>query len=153
LLWGNQYFLKMQEPQGYVMDFIGGDLKKHSDNNRWTDNRVGVEGTDIKLVSPNTGISTNLMLVSGTQDDRIIQTQPVEMTAEYNFVTAQAMVARITAHTDPAYSKKCLDAASRCFNWCVKNNIDSSAAIDGAALQACIEMYKNARRLRGYATS
>src|SRR5689334_530423 len=39
--WGNQYFLKMQEPGGYVMDFVGGDLKQHSDNNRWTDNIYG----------------------------------------------------------------------------------------------------------------
>ena len=47
LLWGNQYFLKMQEPQGYVMDFIGGDLQKHSDNNRWTDNKIEKGGTNI----------------------------------------------------------------------------------------------------------
>ena len=65
LLWGNQYFLKMQEPQGYVMDFIGGDLKKHSDNNRWTNNNIENGATDIKLVTPNTGTSKQLMLVSG----------------------------------------------------------------------------------------
>src|SRR5215218_3517766 len=110
LRWGNQYFLKMQEPQGYVMDFVGGDLKKHSDNNRWTNNTIENGGTDIKLVTPNAGISTQLMLVSGDQDDRIIQTQPVEMMAQYNFITAQAMVAHITSKTDPAYSKRCLDA-------------------------------------------
>jgi len=142
LLWGNQYFLKMQEPQGYVMDFIGGDLKKHSDNNRWTDNKIGSEGTDIKLVEPNAGISKQLMLVSDNQDDRIIQTQPVEMTAQYNFVTAEAMMARITSKIDPAYSKRCLDAAQKCYNWCLNSNSDTTAAIAGAALQAVIEMYR-----------
>jgi hypothetical protein len=96
LLWGNQYFLKMQEPQGYVMDFIGGDLKKHSDNNRWTNNKIESGSSDIKLVTPNAGTSKQLMLAAADVDDRIIQTQPVEMSAEYNFITAQAMVARIT---------------------------------------------------------
>ena len=142
MLWGNQYFLKMQESQGYVMDFIGGDLKKHSDNNRWTDNKIGNGGTDIKLVEPNAGISKNLMLISGNQDDRVIQTQPVEMTAQYNFVTAQAMMARITSKSDRAYSKRCLDAAQRCYDWCVKSAVDTNTAIAGAALQAVIEMYR-----------
>lgn len=142
LRWGNQYFLKMQEPQGYVMDFIGGDLKKHSDNNRWTDNKIESGGTDIELVIPNTGTSKQLMLVSGNKDDRIIQTQPVETMAQYNFVTAEAMVARNTLKTDPAYSKKCLDAAKKCYDWCLKAGSDTTTGNIGAALQAAIEMYK-----------
>ena len=142
LFWGNEYFLKMQEPQGYVMDFIGGDLKKHSDNNRWTDNKIARGDTDIKLVQPNAGISKQLMLISGDQDDRIIQTQPVEMTAQYNFVTAQAMMARITAKSHPAYSKRCLDAAKKCYDWCLKSAADTTTATIGAALQAVIEMYR-----------
>jgi len=142
LLWGNRYFLKMQEPQGYVMDFIGGDLQQHSDNNRWTDNKIASGGTDIKLVKPNAGISKQLMLVSGDQDDRIIQTQPVEMTAQYNFITAETMVARITLKTDPAYSKRCLDAAKKCYDWCLKSGSDTTTGNTGAALQAVIEMYR-----------
>ncbi|MBD0289556.1 MAG: glycoside hydrolase family 9 protein, partial [Flavisolibacter sp.] len=142
LLWGNQYFLKMQEPQGYIMDFVGGDLKKHSDNNRWTDNQIGNGGTDIKLVTPNAGISKQLMLVSEGQDDRIIQTQPVEMTAQYNFITAEAMVARITSKTNPAYSRQCLEAAKKCYDWCLKRGSDTATGTIGAALQAAIEMYK-----------
>src|SRR5215212_7584253 len=145
LLWGNRYFLKMQEPQGYVMDFIGGDLKKHSDNNRWTDNEIANGGTDIKLVTPNAGISNQIMLVCGNQDDRIIQTQPVEMTAQYNFITAEAMVARITSKTDPAYSKRCLAAAKKCFDWCLKSGKDTTSGVTGAALQASIEMYRTTR--------
>ena len=143
LLWGNGYFLKMQEPQGYVMDFIGGDLKKHSDNNRWTDNKIGSGSTDIKLLTPNAGISKQLMLVSGNHDDRIIQTQPVERSAQYNFITAEAMVARITSKSDPTYSKRCLDAAKKCYNWCLKSGIDTTVGSIGAALQAAIEMYRS----------
>jgi hypothetical protein len=143
--WGNQYFLKMQEPQGYVMDFVGGDLKKHSDNNRWTDNKIEKGGKDIQLVTPNAGTSNQLMLVSENYDDRVIQTQPVEMVAQYNFVTAEAMVAHITASSDPAYSKKCLIAAKKCFDWCMKQNRDTTAGIAGSALQAAIEMYRSTK--------
>lgn len=145
LLWGNQYFLKMQEPQGYVMDFVGGDLKKHSDNNRWTNNSIENGNTDIHLVTPNAGTSNQLMLVSGNADDRIIQTQPVEMSAQYNFITAEAMVARITLKTDPAFSKRCLDAAKKCYAWCLQQGSDTTAINAGAALQAAIEMYKTTR--------
>ncbi|WP_158267629.1 glycoside hydrolase family 9 protein [Adhaeribacter arboris] len=147
LRWGNQYFLKMQEPQGYVMDFIGGDLKKHSDNNRWTDNKLANGTAAIKLVEPNAGTSKQLMLVAGNQDDRIIQTQAVEISAQYNFITAEAMVARITQKTDPAYAKKCLAAAQKCYAWCLKSNRDTTAANIGAALQAALEMYKTTNQV------
>ena len=118
--WGNQYFLKMQEPAGYVMDFVGGDLKQHSDNNRWTDNIPGQQGVDIKLVKPNAGTSQSMTLAAKNHDDRIIQTQPVEMSAQYNFIAAQAMIARITSTIDPAYSKKCIEAAKKCYEWASK---------------------------------
>lgn len=144
--WGNQYFLKMQEPSGYVMDFVGGDLKQHSDNNRWTDNIYGQQGSDIKLVKPNAGTSQSMTLASKEFDDRIIQTQPVELSAQYNFIAAEAMVARITASVDAAYSKKCLDAAKKCFSWSEKFHADSSTINTGAALQAALEMYKTTRQ-------
>ena len=145
LLWGNQYFVKMQEPQGYVMDFIGGDLKKHSDNNRWTNNNIENGTTDIRLVSPNAGKSKQLMLVSGNADDRIIQTQPVEMSAQYNFITAEAMMSRITFKTDSAYAMQCLEAAKKCYDWCLQKGIDTATVDAGAALMAAIEMYKATR--------
>ena len=82
------------------------------------------------------------MLASGNVDDRIIQTQPVEISAQYNFITAEAMVARITLKTDPAYSKRCLDAAKKCYDWCLKSGNDTTTINTGAALQAVIEMYR-----------
>jgi len=142
LRWGNQYFLKMQEPQGYVMEFIGGDLKKHSDNNRWTNNSIENGDTNIRLVNPNAGTSHQLMLVSGNADDRIIQTEPVEMSAQYNFITAQSMMSRISSKTDPVYAKQCLDAAKKCYEWCLQQAGDTTTRNAGAALQAAIEMYK-----------
>lgn len=142
LLWGNQYFLKMQEPAGYVMDFVGGDLKKHSDNNRWTDNKPEAGGMDIRLITPNAGASKQLMLVSGSYDDRIIQTQPVEMSAQYNFITAQALMAQIALKSDPAYSARCLQAAKKCYDWCLTAAADTSTLNAGAALQAVIELYR-----------
>ncbi|MEO7960262.1 MAG: glycoside hydrolase family 9 protein [Ginsengibacter sp.] len=140
--WGNQYFLKMQEPGGYVMDFVGGDLKKHSDNNRWTDNKIDIGSKDIRLVMPNAGLSKQLALVAGDADDRVIQTQPVERMAQYNFITAEAVVARITSKLDPVYSRQCLDAALKCYDWCLQSGKDTSAGNAGAALQAGIELYR-----------
>lgn len=140
--WGNQYFLKMQEPAGYVMDFVGGDLLKHSDNNRWTNNVVEKGDTSIRLVIPDKGLSKNPALVSGDVDDRIIQTQPVEFSAQYNFIAAQSLVSRITKTSNPAYSNKCLAAAKKCYAWCLQHDTDSLYINVGAALLATVELQK-----------
>ncbi|MEI6050781.1 MAG: glycoside hydrolase family 9 protein, partial [Bacteroidota bacterium] len=145
LMWGNQYFLKMQEPQGYVMNYVGGDVQKHSDSNRWTDNETGKEGGELKFVKPSTGESTSDMLVFGTKDDRVIQTDPLDMTGQYNFITAEAIMARITKTKNPDYSQKCLQAATRCFDWCIKTNKEAGTGIIGASIQASVELYKTTR--------
>jgi hypothetical protein len=59
--WGNQYFLKMQEPAGYLMNYCGGD-----DGNRWTDNTVSA-------------------------DDRPIHTEPCDASAQFRFIAAQCV--------------------------------------------------------------
>jgi hypothetical protein len=146
LLWGNQYFLKMQEPQGYVMSFVGGDVRKHSDSNRWTDNQVAEKGGDLAMVKPTTGHSSQDMLVFGTKDDRVIETQPLDITGQFNFITAQALMARVTKGSDAAYSQKCLQAARKCFEWCVKTNKESNPRIIGASIQAALEMYKDTKQ-------
>ena len=55
------------------------------------------------------------------------------------------MMARITSQSDPAYSKRCLDAAQKCYDWSVKSAADTTTAIAGAALQAVIEMYRTTK--------
>ena len=118
LKWGNKYFLSMQEQEGYIMDFIGGDVIYNPDNNRWTDN------------------------VIGTGDDRLIQTRPVGPTGQYNFITSQALVSRFSRGQDPGYSKQCLEAGLRCLDWCLANNIGRGYVDLGAAIEACVELYK-----------
>lgn len=142
LKWGNQYFLKMQEPQGYVMSFVGGDVRKHSDSNRWTDNLVGAEGGALGMVKPNAGKSSHDMLVFGSKDDRVIETDPLDVMEQFVFVTAEAMMSRITKTSDPAYSKKCLAAATKCFDWCIGKNPDHSTGMLGAWIQAALELFK-----------
>jgi hypothetical protein len=142
LMWGNQYFLKMQEPQGYVMNYVGGDVKKHSDSNRWTNNEIEKDGGELGFVKPNAGKSTSDMLLFGTNDDRVIRTDPVGMTGQYNFITAEAIVARITKTLKPEYSQKCLQAAKKCFDWCISKSEDENTGIIGASIQASLEMYK-----------
>ena len=120
LRWGNRYFLNMQNEGGYVMNYCGGD-----DGMYLTDNKTG------------------------TADDRPIHTEPasfthdeVDRTAQYNFIWAQTLTARIFRSSDPEYSKKCLKAAIRCLDWCDKNFYANQALEMGSALMACIELFK-----------
>jgi hypothetical protein len=144
LKWGNLYFLKMQEPQGYIMNFVGGDVKKHSDSNRWTDNEIADEGGELAFVKPSA--KRGDMLIFGSKDDRVIRTDPLDMVGQYNFITSEAMMARITKAKDKDYSKKCLQAAIKCFDWCTKTEKETNAGIIGASIQAAIEMYKTTKQ-------
>ena len=146
LMWGNQYFLKMQEPQGYVMDFIGGEVKQNWDSNRWTDNKIGTEGGELRVVKPLLGKYSNELLIFGLKDDRIIQTEPVDRISQYNFITSEALMARITKSKNADYSQKCLQAAIKCFNWCTKEKKDTNAGIIGASILASVELYKTTKQ-------
>lgn len=146
LKWGNLYFTKMQEPDGYVMNFVGGDVKKHSDSNRWTNGEIEAEGGELAFVKPNAGKSVQDMLIFGSHDDRVIRTDPAGLVAQYDFVMSEAIMARITADKDPQYSKKCLDAAVKCFNWCNKETRRINSGTIGASIMASIEMYKTTKQ-------
>ena len=146
LMWGNRYFLKMQEPAGYIMNFVGGDVQKHSDSNRWTDNIIGAEGGELGFVKPTAGKSTADMLLFGAKDDRVIRTDPAEMVAQYNFVTSEATMARITLSSDPEYSLKCLEAAVKCFEWCLQNLKGANPGMTGASIMAANELYKTTNK-------
>lgn len=143
LLWGNRYFLQMQEPAGYVMSFIGGDVQKHSDSNRWTDNIVGPETGELQMVKPNAGKSPHDMLIRGDKDDRIIRTDPLDLTGQFNFIAAEAMMARIMKKEDRKYAQQCLRAAELCFDWCLKNDFTENTGVIGASIQAALELYKS----------
>jgi hypothetical protein len=143
LRWGNRYFLSMQEPQGYIMSYVGGDVLKHSDSNRWTDNETGdYEEGEARFVKPNSGKSRADMLIIGTKDDRVIKTDPSDFLTQYNFVTSEAIVARITKNEDPTYSAKCLDAAQKCFRWATSNDDTDNPGIISASIQCALELYK-----------
>lgn len=142
LKWGNKYFLNMQEPDGFVMAFIGGGVKENGDNNRWSNNDIGADGGEAGFIKPNTGITHSNLFIFGKNDDRVIQTNPLDMLGQYNFITSEAIMARITKLKEADYSKKCLDAAVKCFDWCVSKNKSSNAGTLGASIQASIEMYK-----------
>ena len=146
LLWGNRYFLHMQEPDGHIMSYIGGDVQKHSDSNRWTDNIVGEETGELQMVKPNAGRSPHDMLIRGTKDDRIIRTDPLELTGQFNFITAEAMTARIMKRSDRKYAGQCLQAAEDCFSWCLKNDVPFETGEIGASMLASLELYKTTKR-------
>ena len=118
LRWGNRYFLNMQEPDGYVMAHAAGDLYQHGDNNRWTDN------------------------IMHNDDDRWIETRPLGRDGQYTFVAVESMMARFTRNDDPEYSRKCLDAAVKCFDWCTRSTRNESTGTAGIAIWAGVELYK-----------
>ena len=124
LHWGNRYFLAMQEPAGYLMSFCGGDFDRHGDDNRWTDN------------------------LPGNEDDRRIMVKPVNAAAQYCFIMAQAAVVRMTRQNDPAYARKCEEAARRCLEWNVREKAARTTTDLGAAAAACTEMYRTFREPR-----
>lgn len=111
--WGNRYFLKMQDPTGFVMHTCGGD-----DGNNVTDNKIG------------------------TADDRRIHVDPAEMTAQFNFIAAQAAMARQTREADPEYAKICEKAAEKALSWCLAKRTPQKAATLGAAVLACVQLHR-----------
>jgi len=143
LRWGNRYFLNMQEPEGYIMSFIGGDVQKHSDSNRWTDNVTGDEEEgEPYFTKPNAGRSNADMLIMGTKDDRVIRTDPLDLMGQHNFIASEAIMARITKDSDSEYSNRCLKAAEKCFSWCKSSDRSQNPGIIGASIQAALELFK-----------
>ena len=142
LRWGNRYFLAMQEPAGYVMSHVGGDVAQHADSNRWTDNLVGEPGGQVATVAPLPGGSSAQVTVIGAQDDRVIQTAPLDRFGQHTFCIAEATMARLTRQADPDYSARCLTAASRCLDWCIASGFAETAGEYGAAIGSAVALYR-----------
>jgi hypothetical protein len=86
LRWGNQFFLKVQEPSGLVWHDVAGGVNGDNSDNHWTDNQTG------------------------TADDRYINPMFVPV-IQWEFVCFESMVAQVFKNVDPAYSTQCLQAA------------------------------------------
>ena len=142
LRWGNRYFLNMQEPAGYLMAHAGGDVLAHGDSNRWTDNVVGPEGGVAVTIDAPPGEPVKKMTIIGAKDDRVIQTKPEDRGGQYKFIMSEAAMARLTRSTDPAYSNRCLNAAERCYEWCVRTGPEEETSALGLAIEAGLELYK-----------
>ena len=140
--WGNQYFFKMQEPAGYVMSHVGGDVLEHGDSNRWTNNRVEEAGDELVTIKPDEGRSTDAMTVFKPADDRVIQTDPLGTVGQYNFVRAEALTARLFAEVDPAYAGRCRKAAEKCWEWCMAKRPPKTAGQYGGAIISALELHR-----------
>ncbi|MGA2202496.1 MAG: glycoside hydrolase family 9 protein [Terriglobales bacterium] len=114
--WGNLYFLKLQDPEGYYYSYgIGGDAPE--EGNHWTDN------------------------VRGTSDDRKAATRPGEPHLQHMFIAAQSQLAMLYEGWDAPYAKRSLDAAVRCFNWVRKR--ESRTYLDlGTGASAGLRLYQ-----------
>ena len=148
LLWGNHYFLNMQEPDGYVMKGIGPTVLAHADNNRWTDNKIGEFGGDLRLVLPDTGRATDSMSIFGEKDDRIVNTDPAADVIQFNFVYAQALLTDIVQPYNPDYSQRCLRAAETCMTWCLQQNRADHIDEYGSLVRAAAALFQTTRDRR-----
>lgn len=115
--WGNRYFLNMQEPAGYMMSHVGGDVARHGDNNRFTDNVVD------------------------TPDDRVIVATPAAPDIQFVFAMAQVSVSQVFAKQDPEYSKRCREAASRAYAWQIQRLDRNDPHAVGGALAAASRLF------------
>jgi hypothetical protein len=88
------------------------------------------------------------MLLFDTNDDRVIRTDPLDMAGQYNFITVQAMMARIAKESDPDYANGCLEAGIRCYEWCDGSDKILNPLVIGAAIQASLELFKTTGDIR-----
>jgi hypothetical protein len=115
--WGNRFLFAMQEPEGYVMSYIG-STKNGMMENRWTDNKIG------------------------TEDDRTILTDPADANHQMIFAMANALINKVYRDVEPEYAKKCLDAAAKAWNWTRENRELSDPNQYGIALSTAIALHK-----------
>ncbi len=141
LLWGNRYFINMQDSAGFVMSHVGGDVLEHGDSNRWTDNIPGTGG-EVRTLDAQNGGASGSVTISGDNDDRVIQTRPLDRIGQNNFIAAQAHMARIMRGIDADYADRCIEAAERCFDWCQTAGKDETAGELGAAVAAVVALYR-----------
>jgi len=116
LRWGNQFFLKVQEPNGLVWHDVAGGVNGDNSDNHWTDNQIG------------------------TADDRYINPMfhPV---VQWEFICFEAMVANVFKNTDPDYSNQCLQAALRT-NEFMNDKPNNRPEEMAWAVLALLELYK-----------
>ncbi len=114
--WGNKFLLAMQEPQGYLMSYIGSTKDSLMDN-RWTDNIVGNE------------------------DDRTILTDPVDASHQMIFAIANAKIARLYKQQAPNYAEDCLSAAIKAWQWSLRNQPINDPDDLGTAISTATNLY------------
>ena len=115
--WGNKFLFAMQEPEGYVMSYIGSTKGELMDN-RWTDNIIGNE------------------------DDRTILTQPADVSHQLIFAMANARIARIYKDVDETYAAICWKAAENAWAWSRENQKLNSPNEKGVAISAAVAMFR-----------
>ncbi len=116
--WGNDYFLSIQSPEGYV--YFGVYAKHYYDFQHW-------DWWD--------------------SASYILMTKPASLFLQHNFVSIQARIARLYRESHPEYSARCLAAGRRCFEWVRKQRGGSWGAEKlsyelGTGILAGVEMFR-----------
>ncbi len=117
LRWGNSFFLKVQEESGLVWHDVAGGVDGDNSDNHWTDN------------------------ISGTPDDRYINTEYLPL-IQWEFIYFESMMSHLFRDADPLYSRRCLDAAAKTFDF-MKNKKNSRPDEASWAILALLEFEKD----------
>lgn len=137
LRWGNQYFLKMQEPDGYVMQ----GMEENRSGNYWTNNIIEKPDGPLRTIMPS-GPTRLPLTVYGTSDDRVLNVSPAREIGQFRFIITQAKIARLLKHQDTEYANQCLNAAKRAYTWAMKENIAKDAGQYAAHIEASVALFK-----------
>lgn len=86
--WGNDYFLSIQSPEGYLRFGVYGKHYYDYEKYDWWDT-----------------------------SSYILITRPAALVFQHNFIAVQSMMARLYRQSHPEYAARCLEAGRKCFDW------------------------------------
>ena len=69
--WGNIYFLKMQDKDGYVWNDVAGGVNGDNSDNHWTDNRIGTPDDRYINTGKSAGVQALFTLFEGHDGQRV----------------------------------------------------------------------------------
>lgn len=116
--WGNDYFLALQSPAGYIRFGV------------YTKNYYSFQAADWWDTA-----------------SYVLITKPAALMFQYNFISIQALIALQYRDFHPVYASRCLEAAKKCFDWVGKQRGGAWAAEKlsyelGSGILAAVEMFR-----------
>jgi len=112
--WGNDYFLRIQDPAGFVYHGVSNTDYSNWQERDWWDCR-----------------------------SYALFTRPAQLFVQYNFITIQTLIADQYRDAAPDYAHRCLAAGRRCLHYASQRGDEAKTSFEtGAAVLAGVHMYR-----------